>query len=280
MKDIDEYLEQVDMIDLFITKNINKIIKNKKQLDFIKSNLFLIGSNNKIRKNSLRLLLDDHEYKIVDTLINFNPLILDFKNTNQTNLFQMIITIDYFYDLVLRILENLDIIFLTKILTNKDNNFVDSIDLILSIITSNQELLLSDNIFDTNTNIYKQFNQILKILKSIYELDIEGKIFLITRLCYYIKNEKLLLKIIKYIKPNNFDIYPDSNLFTCVDYLFMNDNIEVLTYLISRINYIYFLNTDINLVFEFIKRIKEISIEKSIQIDMLIELLFQIYFYY
>lgn len=277
MKDIDDYLDQVDMIDLHITKNINKIIKNKKELDYIKSNLFLIGSNNKIRKNSLRLMLDDQEYKTVESLIKYNQLILEFKNTNQTNLFQMIITIDYFYDLVLKLLEDLDVIFLTKILTNKDNNFIDSIDLILSIITSNQYILLSDdNTNINNVNIQKQFNQILKILKSIYELDIEDKIFLITRLCYYIKNEKLLLSIIKFIEPSNFDIYPDSNLFTCVDYLFMNENIKVLEYLIPRINYIYFLNTDINLVFEFIKRIKEISIEKSIHINKLIELLFEI----
>lgn len=275
IKDIEDFLEQVDMIDLHITKNINKIIKNKKQLDFIKSNLFLIGSNNKIRKNSLRLLLDDHEYKSVESLIKYNPLILDFKNTNQTNLFQMIITNDYFYDLILNLIENLDVGFLTKILTNKDNNFIDSIDLILSIITSNQDILLSDQ-NDNRTHIHKQFNQILEILKSIYELDIEDKVFLITKLCYYIKNENLLLSIIKFIEPTNFDIYPDSNLFTCVDYLFMNEHIKVLEYLIPRMNYIYFLNTDINLVFDFIKKIKEISIEKSIDINKLIELLFQI----
>jgi hypothetical protein len=138
MKDIEYFLQQVDLIDLYITKNIVKIIKDKSEFDYIKSNLFLLGFNNKNRKNSLRILLDNHEFQAVESLIESYPEILNFKNTNKTNLLQMIITIDYFYDLIIKLIENLDLIFLTKILISKDNNNVDSIDLLLSIINSNQ----------------------------------------------------------------------------------------------------------------------------------------------
>jgi hypothetical protein len=292
MRNIDDYLEQVDMIELYITKNIIKILENLEELDFIKENIFLLGANNKNRKNSLRILLDNQEFKLVKSLIESNPEILNFKNTNGTNLFQMIITINYFYDLIIQliqILDEQDKNFLIKVITNTDNNSVNSIDLLLSIITSNLDLINglekstdSSNLTDStdvsnlDTNIIESFDKILKILKSIYLLDQEDKTLLITKLCFHIKNEKLLLKILKYIEPENIDIYPDEHKFTCIDYLFINDNINALFYLIPRINYIYFINTDVNFLFLFIERIGEISIEKSIKLDKLIQLVFDI----
>ena len=39
---INKCMEQVDMVDYYITKNILKIISNKKNLDFIKLNIFLL----------------------------------------------------------------------------------------------------------------------------------------------------------------------------------------------------------------------------------------------
>ncbi len=276
MKDIEYYLKQVDMIDLYVTKNIVKIIKNKKELDFIKSNIFILGFNNKNRKNSLRILLDNREFKIVESLIKHNCGVLDFKNTNKTNLFQMIITIEYFYDMIIDLLENYDSNFLTKIITNKDVNNIDSIDLILSVITSNQQLLENYVNADKDFDLEKSLDKIFKILKSIYKIDNENKILLFNRLCAYIQNEDLLEKIIKYINPSNIDIYPDSNLFTCIDYLFINDNIKVLEYLLPKINYIYFVNSDINFLFEFINRIEDISVQKSISINRLVSLLFDL----
>ncbi len=273
MKDIKDYLKKVDMIDLYITKNICTIIKNKKELEYIKSNIFLLGFNNKNRKNSLRVLLDNQEYKIIKELVRHDNSILNFKNSNKTNLFQMIITIDYFYNFIIKILESIDYQFLIKIITNKDVNNLDSIDLLISLITSNLEYLITN--LDKLDKL-KDFNKIKLILKNIYLLDKEDSILLITRLCANIKNEQVLVNILKYIDPKNIDIYPDKIKFTCIDYLILNENINALEYIVPRINYIYFMNSDTNFLFNFVERIEEISIEKSIQIDKLVEIVFEI----
>ncbi len=78
MRDIKDYLKQVDMIDLYITKNICNIVKNKKEFDYIKSNIFLLGFNNKNRKNSLRVLLDNSDYLVIEELITHNNEILNY----------------------------------------------------------------------------------------------------------------------------------------------------------------------------------------------------------
>ena len=43
-------MEQVDMTDYYITKNILKIIVDKKNFEFLKNNIFLLGLNNKNNK--------------------------------------------------------------------------------------------------------------------------------------------------------------------------------------------------------------------------------------
>ena len=40
---IDKCMEQIDMTDYYITKNILKIVSNKKNFEFIKSNIFLLS---------------------------------------------------------------------------------------------------------------------------------------------------------------------------------------------------------------------------------------------
>ena len=90
---IDKYLEQVDLIDYYITKNICKLIKDKNENKFIKSNLFLLSYNNKNKKNSLKLLLENNDYNIIKELIDYNSVILDYKTGTETNLLMMIIMI-------------------------------------------------------------------------------------------------------------------------------------------------------------------------------------------
>ena len=87
---INKYLKQIDLIDLYITKNICEIIKKRNDYNFISKNIFLLGFVNKNRKNSLRVLLDNSEYFIVLKLIKDNPEILNYKSSNEINLFQMI----------------------------------------------------------------------------------------------------------------------------------------------------------------------------------------------
>ena len=56
---IDKCMEQIDMTDYYITKNILKIVSNKKNFEFIKSNIFLLSINNKNNKNALIILLEN-----------------------------------------------------------------------------------------------------------------------------------------------------------------------------------------------------------------------------
>ncbi len=269
MEKINKYLEQVDMIELYITKNIIKLIKNPKELKFIKSNIFLLGFNNKNYKNSLKVLLENNEFEFVSKLIKEYPQILNFKNTNKINLFQMIIPINYFYDLIIELIENLDRSYLIELITNQDKNLNNSIDLLLSIININTNIIVTN----LDNEIYEKIKLILKL---IYELDAEENTLLINKICMGIKSEKILLDIIKYINPKNLDIYPDSNTLTCIDYLLANQNVFVLNYLIPKINYIYFTNTDNNFLFDFVKKIKEISVQTNYPINSLIKLIFDI----
>ncbi len=248
---IDKYLKQVDLIELYITKNICKIIKNKKELKFIKTNIFLLGFLNKNRKNSLNILLENSEYDIVIKLIKEFPQILDYKNKYEINLFQSILVIDKFYNLVIEILEKYNYDLVLKIVTNQDIKGFNSVDLIISIISINI------NNFIENLINNESFLIVKKILKLIYNLDREDLTLVITKLCSNITNSKLLLNILEYIDPNNIDIYPDNSMMTCVDNLLIKEDFEVLKYLIPRINYIYFINTENNFLFDFIDNINK-----------------------
>lgn len=249
IKEINRYLKQVDLVDFYITKNICEIIKNKKEYNFIKDNIFLLGFVNKNRKNSLRVLLDNSEYEVIKELIKYNPEILNYKSSNEINLFQMMIVIEYFYDFIIKILKNYNYELVLKIISNKDIHSVTSVDLLISMITVNQDIFI--NSID-KIDKYKPYIKIKEILKLINELGREDLTMVITKLCGVINNSILLLEILKYIDPDNIDIYPDKSLLTCIDYLIINENYPVLNYLIPRVNYIYFINTENNFLFELI----------------------------
>ncbi len=249
MKKIDKYLNQVDLIDLYITKNICKIIKNKQEFNFIKENIFLLGFLNKNRKNSLNILLDNSEFDVVKKLIKSNPEILNYKNKSEVNLFQSILLIEYFYDFIIEIIEkfNYDLVF--KIITSKDINNSNSIDLLISIIVVNT------NTFEKNINNLDKNNsyqKIKKILKLIYKLGDEEKTLLVTKLCDLINSQQILLDLLKYINPQNIDLYPDNKMLTCVDILLVKEYYLILDFMLPRINYIYFVNTENNFLFQFI----------------------------
>ena len=248
---IDKYLKQVDLIDLYITKNICKIIKKPKEFEYIKSNIFLLGFTNKNRKNSLKILLENSEYKVVEKLIEHDTSILNYKTMNEVNLFQLLLTIDYFYDQLIIILESERIDFLIKIVTNLDNNDIGFIDMILAIININENKIFLE-IQKNNEDL--DYKKLKKMLKLIYKIDREDLTLVINKLCSTIKNTMILLDVLKYIEPKNIEIYPDKNLLTCIDYLIILDNYVVLEYLEPKIDYIYFVNTENNNIFNFIKK--------------------------
>ena len=84
--DIKKYLDQVDLIEYYITKNICKLIKNKKDKKIIYKNKFLLAINNKNNKTSLDILLENNENTIILDLIKDDYTILDFKNKNEINI--------------------------------------------------------------------------------------------------------------------------------------------------------------------------------------------------
>lgn len=271
---IDKYLDQCDLVDCYITKNINKIIKNKKNFNFIKSNIFLLSVINRNNKNSLIILLESKQYKIIIELIKFNNIILNFKDSTENNFFNSLIACDYFYNYLDYLINNLDIYYVIKLLTDKNiskKNFIDNIILLFNL---NKELFIQIDINsldkDSKNSKKKSFSNIkikpiVKIIKSIYMLDYEKQTLLVTKLCKTITDYKILLALLEYLNINNFDIYPDIHMLTCIDYLIYNENFIVLKYIIPKINYIEFINIDDNNIF-ILWELSNIDHEQKIEI--------------
>ena len=68
IKKIKIYTKKVSLIELYITKNINKLVQNKNELEFIKRNNYLLGITNKLSKNSLNILLESSNIEAIKEL--------------------------------------------------------------------------------------------------------------------------------------------------------------------------------------------------------------------
>jgi hypothetical protein len=258
-KDITKYLKQVDLIEYYITKNICTLIKNKNDKKVIYNNLFLLGINNKNKKTSLEILLENHEYDEILELINYEYKILDYKNKNEVNFLTKLLEYDFFYNKINKILINIkdNIFFKIKLFTDQNIIKQNFIDKIISIINLNQNIYDKTSINNDKLNINNDklnINNLLKIIKSIYLLGRENIFLLITKITREITNENILKYIFSYINLQNFDIYPDENLLTCVDYLILHNNLEILYNIIDNINYIYFVNIDTNSIIELLEK--------------------------
>lgn len=261
---INKYINDVSLIDIYITKHINKIVKNKKEYEYIKNNIYLLGITNKIGKNSIVILLENNNYKVVSDLITHNINILSYCDTDEKNVFQYLLLYEELHNLIIKILINDDINEIYKVeLINKtdvdNNNFID-ICINLILISGNE----------------KNIDNLINILKHINNLHHEHIFILITKLCKNIDNTILLDKIIKQLDLKNIDIYPDENNYTCVDYLILNDKLDILYYLIDKINYIYFVNYDNITIFNLIDLLPETHNENIKYGKRLIELIFSI----
>ena len=251
---IDKYLKKVSLVDYFITKNINKLIKNKNNFKYLKENIFLLAISNKLGKNSFNILLENKNFYLIKILIKNNFYILKYSNNNEQNLLQSLCAYDYFYQLIIDFIkdQSFDLNLKICILNNNDSNNKNFIDYCIDIIKMNEDI-----------KYYKKLEPIIMILKYIYELDKEEIFLLITKLCRYIINSNLLLKIIKYINPYNFDIYPDENLYTSIDYLILDYKFDILEFLIERINYVYFVNYEDNSIFILLDNLYDNTLVKS-----------------
>jgi hypothetical protein len=263
-----QYNRQISLIECYVTKNICSLVKNEKELEFIKNNIFLLGITNKLGKNSLNILLENSDFLILKQLINYDVRILRLKNRNEKNLLMSLISYEQFYLLINKILTSKTnkIIdnyyqFKIKILSEPDINGNTFIDLCIELIKLNLES-------DVNKLI-----PIIKILKTIYEMDKEEVFLVITKLCRDISNETLLLKILEYINPKNLDIYPDFENNTCIDYLILEEKYKILNYLIDRIEHIYFVNFEENSVLLLLDNLDSDDVKTSDIIELIFKIL-------
>lgn len=265
---VSKCLEQVDMIDYYITKNIIKITSNKKNLEFIKSNIFLLSITNKNNKNALIILLENNKFTLIQELIEFDFEILNFKNIYENNLFKLLLSYDYFYDIISDSIKNLERKYIIKIITQKNklkHNFIDNL---IVLLNSNYKYYYSENSEDNYNK--KQINKLIEICKNIYLLDAEKYIFFINKLCKIISNQDFLMDILKKFEINNLDIYPDFNLFLPIDYLILNEYFNVLIFLLDKINYIEFINIDDNIIFKLSENLNiDIETKSNIIIQIL-----------
>jgi hypothetical protein len=267
IKKIKIYTKKVSLIDTYITKNINKLVQNKNELEFIKRNNYLLGINNKISKNSLNILLEISQYEIIKDLINSDIRILRFKNRNEKNFLMSLISHDEMYSFIINLLKNKNnnIIenyhqFKIKILSEVDINNNNFLDLCIELINVN---------YDTSV---KQLIPIIKMIKIIYELDKEEIFLTITKLCREIVNKEILQNILEYINPKNLDIYPDLNNNTCIDYLIFEDNFKTLNFLIDRIEHIYFVNFEENSILLLLDNLENDKVSTNM-IDIIFKIL-------
>jgi hypothetical protein len=268
LKRIKQYTKSISLIDNYITKNINSLVKNKREYEFIKNNNYLLGITNKLGKNSLNILLENSNFQVLKDIITSDVRILRYKNRNEKNFLMSMITYEEFYPLILDILT----VNKNKIVENyyqykitllsetdaKNNTFID---LCIELININLE---------TNTN---KLMPIIKMIKKIYDLDKEEIFLIITKLCRDIRDRELLLKILIYLNPKNLDIYPDLNNNTCVDYLISTENFKTLHFLIDRIEHIYFVNFEENSILSLLDRLDDDITITTETIDLILKIL-------
>ena len=247
---IEKCLKPIDLIDFYITKNILKLIKNKKSFDFIKKNIFLLGITNKNNKNSLMILLENGEFEIINKLVQYNFEILSYKNIHENNLLKLLLAYSYFYEHMInyikQVYEQSEIDFLVKILTENNIQNINFIDNLIALINMGEENF-NGKIIDS------LLTKLLIIGKQIYLIDFEKITLFITKLCKVIQSEEYLLYILNFFNIDNFDIYPDTNMLNCVDYLILNEYFIILEYFLDKINHIEFINIDNNLIFSFLE---------------------------
>jgi hypothetical protein len=268
---IKKYNTQVSLIDFYITKNINTLITKTQDLKLIQENNYLLGITNKVGKNSLNILLENSNkensnVKILIDLINQDVRILRFKNRSGKTFLMSIIAYEEFYTVINKVLSKTtnSIVdnyyqFKIKLISDSDINNYTVIDLCIELLNLNYSMEKDKLI------------PIFTILKNIYELGKENIFLLIGKLCRDIKNENLLLSILKFIKIENLDIYPDPYNNTCIDYLIMEEKFLVLEYLLDKVEHIYFINFEENSIFTLLENLNNMTITVPI-----IELIFKI----
>jgi len=258
---MNKLINQISSIDLDITKNINIYVKNKEKKKLIKSNLVILGYNNKLGKNSLNILIENGNISIIKEFIDFNYKILEFKNSSQKNLLQSLLVIDDLHKYLLELivfLNKKDNLFLEKIILEKDmfnNNFINVIILLLK---------KNENI---NDNYFRLINNLILILKYLFSLD-KYSIIILNYLCSDLENDDFILKIFNILDINNIDITVLNNNL-CIELLYFKNNKKSFKFLVNKAEYIHFINSDHNIIFDLLENINE----KNDMLKIIIEII-------
>lgn len=241
---MDKYIEKVNITEIYITKNILKIFSDKEKYEqdynYIIKNPFLLRINNTDLINSITILINNNYVSDVIELLNLHPQIITY------NIINKLIYKPEYYETILNIFKNKDNCNLIKKITKLDAEG-DFIENLIYILNKNKDLI-------ENETIKNEILLLFGMIKEIYDLDDEKNTLIITILCKSIKSEKLLLDIFEFINIQNFDICYNYYINTSpLDYLFFNQYISVIEYLIDRLNYIYFSDINDILLFDYFK---------------------------
>lgn len=239
----DEYLKKVDLIDYYITKNINKLVEDEESYKFITENPFLLGVINKSNKNSLIILLENKKHEIIYNLIENNNNLLKTKNYNENTIFNTLLRYNNFYNLIIDVIQTFDlslVLYLLKSKNDDDETFINLLIKLLNECGSNNDELI-------------EYNQVIKIFKSIIDLEKEKELFLITILCREIERDEMLYNLLTKLVTNKTVIYSDEYLFNAVDYLLLKNNIKSLDFLMTNINKVIFCAFENLFVFKYIE---------------------------
>jgi hypothetical protein len=230
-----DYFKEVSSIELYITKNILTLIKNKKFVKKLEKSTTILGLNNKIGKNALIILLENRCYNDIKKIININSDVLNYRNTNERNLLQIMTYHDSMHDFIYEIITTTKNI--SKMVENKDISDMTFIDNCIHIINSNSDIA--------------HIKKILICVSYVYHNHINADNHnIINKLCFFINNDKYLIDILDYINIKNQEIVCNTN--ECITHLLDNKKYKVLDYILDKIEYIKFINNGKNPIFELV----------------------------
>lgn len=241
---MEKYIKKVDINDFYITKNVCKIFKDKEKYnqdyDFIIKNIFILNIKNTYDINGIKILINNNYISDVIELLKSHPIILTY------HIIESLIYKPEYYNTILDIMKNNDNKNIIKqICSYKSHNFVNAI---IFILNENSRL------YAYNKTIQNDFLLLFNIIKEIYNLDDENNTLLITKLCKDVKSEQFLIFILQFINIQNFDICYNYELdISSLDYLFLNNYIDTINFILDRLNYVYFYTIDDLNLFELFK---------------------------
>lgn len=241
-----DFFKEVSANELYITKNILSLIKNKNFLKELEKNIVILGVNNKIGKNALIILLENRCYEHIKKIISLNSDVLNYKNSNERNLLQSMLYHDSMHDYIYELITTKKNI--SKMIENKDISDMTFIDNCIHIINNNDEIRHIIKILKCIVYIYHEYYPNSNYIKNGNDNN-----NIINKLCFNISNDKYLIDILEYINIENQEYI--CNINECITYLLDNKKFSVIDYIFQKVIYIKFINNGKNSIFNLVSYI-------------------------